>query len=754
VTWNRVPARVTGSFAEVRVPRLIIVSNRLPFTLHEGGGNVECKPSSGGLITAFGAYVAHRREQEPGFESIWVGWPGSEISDAARGHASDLLKQHGALPVFLSREESDDFYYGFCNRTLWPLFHYFSSYVDYEPKYWDTYVRVNQSFCGVVSGLLQPGDTVWVQDYQLLLLPALLRERHSGLELGFFLHTPFPSYEVFRLLPTPWKREILRGMLGADLIGFHVHEYTQYFLHSVHRILGLDHHLGQIAIGGELRRADTFPLGVDFAKFEQLAASDTVRKRRAQIADELGQRKIVLSVDRLDYTKGIESRLRGYELFLERFPEWHDRVVFVPLVVPSRAEVPEYEQLKRALDERVGEINGRFGTLAWVPVVYQYRSVDQEERGALYGAAHAGLITPLRDGMNLVAKEYLASKSDGSGALILSEMAGASREMAEAILINPNHWDEIAEALNQALSMPAEEQRLRNEPIRERLRAYDSRRWAMHFMSSMGKVKDQQRRLGSKLLNRDLRLALVRQYRAAQRPLLLLDYDGTLVPIAPEPQLAPPDEELTELLRRLVGSFERSVFIISGRERGTLDRWLGPTGVGLIAEHGAWLRESGKDWRLTKAQSPDWKAQVAPIMAAYVSQVAGSLLEEKDRSIAWHYRRSDPELGAQRAKELADELTQFTANLDLQVLEGKKVIEVRGAGVNKGAAAAALALEIEPDFVLAIGDDQTDEDLFRSLPGTAYTVHVGTPFTAARFNLHEQKDVRPLLRDLLEEARS
>ncbi len=731
--------------------RLVIVSNRLPFTLHEGDGELECKPSTGGLITAFGAYVEGRRQQEPGFESIWVGWPGSEISGAARGRARELLAQQGAQPVFLTREESDDFYYGFCNRTLWPLFHYFSSYVQYEPKYWDTYVRVNESFCNVVSGLVQQGDTVWVQDYQLLLLPALLRERHPGLDLGFFLHTPFPAYEFFRLLPTPWKREILRGMLGADLIGFHVHEYTQYFLHSVQRILGLEHHLGQITVGGELRRADTFPLGVDFTKFEQLAASEKVRQRRLQIVDELGQRKIVLSVDRLDYTKGIESRLRGYELFLERFPEWHEKVVFVPLVVPSRVEVPEYEQLKRALDERVGEINGRFGTLGWVPVVYQYRAVDQDELVALYGAAHVGLITPLRDGMNLVAKEYLACKSDGSGALILSEMAGASREMAEAILINPNHWEEIAEALHQALSLSPEEQRRRSEPIRERLRAYDSRCWAQHFMNSLGKVKERQRRLGSKLLNRELRRELARNYREAKRPLLLLDYDGTLVPIAAEPQLAAPDRELLDLLRRLVARVQRSVYIVTGRERGALERWLGASGVGLIAEHGAWLRESGQDWRLTKPQSPDWKAQIAPILRAYVNQVAGSLLEEKDRSIAWHYRRSDPELGAQRAKELADELTQFTANLELQVLEGKKVIEVRGAGVNKGAVAVTLALELRPDFVLAIGDDQTDEELFRALPPSAYTVHVGTPFTSARFNVNEQSDVRPLLRELLEE---
>jgi trehalose 6-phosphate synthase/phosphatase len=361
------------------------------------------------------------------------------------------------------------------------------------------------------------------------------------------------------------------------------------------------------------------------------------------------------------------------------------------------------------------------------------------------------LITPLRDGMNLVAKEYLASKSDGSGALILSEMAGASREMAEAILINPNHWDEIAEALNQALSMSPEEQLRRNEPIRERLRTYDSRCWATHFMSELDKVKAQQARLSSKVLSRELRHQLARQYRAAQQPLLLLDYDGTLVPIALEPRLAAPDEELADLLRQLVARPSGRVFVISGRDRATLSQWLGATGVGLIAEHGAWLRESGKDWRLATPQSPDWKAQVVPIMRTYVTQVAGSLLEEKERSIAWHYRGADSELGAQRAKELVDELTRFTANLELQVLEGKKVIEIRGAGMNKGAAAAALALEVPPDFVLALGDDQTDEDLFSSLPASAYTVHVGAPFTSARFNLSEQRDVRPLLRELLEQ---
>jgi trehalose 6-phosphate synthase/phosphatase len=729
--------------------RLIIVSNRLPFTLRESESEIELTPSTGGLITAFGAYVDAQREHDPEFESIWVGWPGAEISQASRARAQELLAEQGAEPVFLSSDDSDDFYYGFCNRTLWPLFHYFSSYVDYDPKYWETYVRVNQAFCAAVSRLVRPGDTIWVQDYHLLLLPALLRAAQPEASIGFFLHTPFPAYEVFRLLPTPWKRALLAGMLGADLVGFHVHEYTQYFLHSVQRVLGYEHHLGQVMLDGEIRRADTFPLGVDFQKFQEVAKTPLVSERRQQIKHELKGRKIVLSVDRLDYTKGIDSRLRGYELFLERFPDWHGKVVFVPLVVPSRVEVREYKQLKQDLDERVGEINGRFGTLDWVPVVYQYRAIPFEELVALYGAADVGLITPLRDGMNLVAKEYLASKIDGSGALILSEMAGAAREMAEAIPINPNHWDEIAEALQQALCMDADEQARRNEPIRERLAAYDSRRWANHFMSSLSKLKAQQGRLRAKQLTTELRRQIAAEYRAAKNPLLLLDYDGTLVPIAPEPAQAAPDAALGELLSALVERARGRVFVISGRDKKTLERWLGATRVGFIAEHGAWLRESGKDWRLTKPMSLEWKAEVTPLMRAYVTQVAGSLLEEKDRSVAWHYRRADPELGAQRAKELADELTQFTANHDLQVLEGKKVIEIRGAGMNKGVAATQLVLALEPDFVLALGDDQTDEDLFRALPARAHTVHVGTPFTSAHFNLAEQREVRDFLRELI-----
>jgi trehalose 6-phosphate synthase/phosphatase len=732
--------------------RLIIVSNRLPFTLREseqdGRKDIESSPSTGGLVTALAAYLDRQRSQDPKFESLWVGWPGGELCADLQPRARAVLAEQHAHPVFLSREDSDDFYYGFCNRTLWPLFHYFTSFVDYDPAFWETYVRVNQAFASAVSELVRPDDTLWIHDYQLLLLPEMLRIAHPRASIGFFLHTPFPSYELFRLLPSAWKQQLLAGMLGADLIGFHAHEYTQHFLQCALRLLGRDHRLGRLSVGEQVRHVDTFPLGVDFEKFASTAEDDAVTARSQQIAADLRQVKLVLSVDRLDYTKGLSERLQGYELFLQGHPEWLGKVTFVLLVVPSRVELPRYRELKEELDERVGELNGRFGTIDWTPIVYQYRAAEFEELVALYRAADVALITPLRDGMNLVAKEYLACKSDERGVLILSELAGAAQEVNEAILINPNHLTEIADALERALTMTPAEQVQRNRPIRERLRKYDSSSWAKEFLASLFRVKIQQSQLATKQLSPQIQAQVVSLHGAAKRALLLLDYDGTLVPIVARPELAAPDPELLDLLSRLANDAKNSVFLISGRERTSLEQWFEGIDLGIIAEHGVWLREPKGRFSMTRPLTADWKEQVAPILQLFVSRVAGSFIEEKDYSIAWHYRGANPELGEQRAKELIDELTQFTANRDIQVVEGKKVVEIRNGGVNKGTAALELLRRIQPDFVLAIGDDQTDEDLFRALPATATSIHVGSPYSNARFCSSDHRAVRALLEQL------
>jgi trehalose 6-phosphate synthase/phosphatase len=419
--------------------------------------------------------------------------------------------------------------------------------------------------------------------------------------------------------------------------------------------------------------------------------------------------------------------------------------VFILNVVPSRGEVEQYQRMKHELDELVGQINGAYGSVDWVPILYQYRSLGFAEMVALYSLAPIALITPLRDGMNLVAKEYLACKLDGTGVLILSEMAGAARELGEAVLINPNHRQEIAEALHEAVMLEPEEQIRRNRPMQERLQRYDAKRWVDNFLGSLSRIKARQGKLATHHLTGPLRDEFLAQYRKGRRRLVLLDYDGTLVPFASQPHLAAPDAELLELVDRLARNERNHLYIISGRDRMTLDTWFAGIPLRIIAEHGAWVRSRADDWKMLKPVARDWKEHLAPLVQLYVDRVPGSLLEQKDYSLAWHYRRADPELGEMRAKELIDELVNYTANFDVQVLEGKKVVEVRNAGVNKGAAALDCVARVDPDFIFAVGDDQTDEDLFRALPKSAFTVRVGIPHSHATYHLKDHLEVRELL---------
>jgi len=728
--------------------RLLIVSNRLPFTISEKGGIAEFQESSGGLVTALGSYLAERRK-EPGFECVWVGWPGAFLQGSRQSEVNAIAqRQHSAHPVWLYSEDMDQFYHGFCNRTIWPLFHYLPSYTHYDEGQWEMYKKVNAHFRTAMMDILRPGDTVWVQDYQLLLLPKMLRDSMPGLSIGFFLHIPFPSFEIFRLLPSEWKKDILEGMLGADLVGFHTHDYAQYFLRSVHRTLGYEHNLGNIFLGERVSRADTFPLGIDFDKYSDAASMPEVLEEKAALATRLEGQKIISSVDRLDYTKGILHRLKGYELFLEENPGYLGKVVFILTVVPSREEVEQYQRMKKEIDEAVGKINGAFGNPQWMPVLYQYRSLNFTSLVALYSITDVALITPLRDGMNLVAKEYLACKPDGTGVLILSEMAGAARELGEALIINPNHNREISNSILQALEMPVEERIRRSMSMRERLRRQNARHWADTFGKTLAETRILANRLEAKHLATAPRRNLLLQFRAATRRLILLDYDGTLIPFASHPTLAFPDPELINLLKRLSASPSNDVYIVSGRHKEVLKEWLGGCRLGLIAEHGVWIAEQGGDWKLVKPLDMAWKPTILPILKGYVDRLTGSFLEEKEFSIAWHYRNADTELGVQRAKELIDTLVHFTANLDVQVLEGKKVIEVRCAGVNKGTAAIACRENIKPDFTMAIGDDVTDEDLFRAMPPEVYTIRVGMKSSYAGYNVRDFLEVRGLLEEM------
>jgi len=730
--------------------RLVIVSNRLPFTVVNGAGGLQFKVSSGGLTTGLWSYLERRAtgtEERPEF--VWLGWPGATVSPADEPSVNAYAeKEFKALPVFLAEENMDRFYHGFCNKTLWPLFHYFPYLTHYEEDYWEEYKQVNRVFADAVLAALKPDDLLWVHDYQLMLVPGLVRERFPDMPIGFFLHIPFPSYEVFRLLPRAWRVGIVEGVLGSSLVGFHTYDYTRDFLTSVLRTVGYEHQLGSLTLRDRVVTVDTFPMGIDFERFARAAATPETETRVAELRAKCIGQKVIFSVDRLDYTKGLINRLRGYEFFLKRNPQWHGKVVFVVSVAPSRIGVESYQAMKQELEQTVGRIVGTYGNVHWTPLVFQFRHLGFEEIVALYRLCDVALITPVRDGMNLVAKEFVASRPDQTGVLILSEMAGAAKEMGEALIINPLHSGDFAQALEQALAMPVEEQVRRNRLLQERLRRYNVVRWAEDFLQALLATQKTEAARQARVLRGKVLAELIRQYRAAARRALLLDYDGTLVPFVPDPKLARPDQEVLELLAALAAAADTEVSIVSGRPRRDLEEWFGGLPVALVAEHGVWLRPKGGEWRMLKAITTDWKERVRPILQLYVDRLPGALLEEKEFSLAWHYRAADPDQASRRARELFDALAGFTRNIDVQVLEGNKVLEVRSTGVSKGTAATEWLGRMRVDFVLAIGDDWTDEDLFRALPPPAYTVRVGLASTAARYYLSNHTAVRRVLREL------
>jgi trehalose 6-phosphate synthase/phosphatase len=725
--------------------RLIIVSNRLPVTVEKRKGEISFRGSVGGVATGLGSY--HETH-----ESIWVGW--AEVSadrldaPARQEISSRLADEHSCVPVFLSADDVRDFYHGFCNRTIWPMFHHFLQYAEFHSELWAAYERVSTKYCDAVLEVAKPGDTIWIQDYQLMLLPGMLRKRMPDATIGFFLHIPFPAFELFRALP--WRREVLEGLLGADLVGFHTYDYVRYFLGSARRLLGTDDQYGRINVDDRIVLVDAFPMGIDYDRYEQGARTPKARAEIARIGRHTAGRKVVLSIDRLDYSKGIPQRLRAYDKFLDRHPEWKSRVVMVCVAVPSRTRVEHYRLLKAEVDELVGGINGRHGTIDWTPVRYLYQSLPFSTLSAMYGAADVAYITPVRDGMNLIAKEYLAARGDNGGVLVLSEIAGAARELGEAVQVNPYDHDAMIEALAIALTMPEEEQRARNASMQRRLRRYTVQRWAEDFLGSLEQIKLTQVGFDAHLLDEWQRERLLCAYRAADRRVILLDYDGTLMPFADKPQDVVPSESLMDTLRALSADERNQVVVISGRDRDTLDEWLGGLNIDLVAEHGVWLRETGREWLTIEPMNDEWKPRIRPTLDMYVDRTPGSFVEEKDYSLVWHYRKIHPELAETRVRELKDALTSMAADAGLALLDGNRVLEVRAQGVNKGRAAHRWMGREETGFVLAIGDDRTDEDVFEAAPDGSWTIKVGRGATHANHSVRSVQEVRELLTRLTE----
>ena len=723
--------------------RLLIVSNRLPVTVHRRRGQLHFEPSAGGLATGLSSLYR-------AYNALWIGWPGIDRKEgsANQDEIKEKLLAENCHSVFLSQKEVDEYYGKFCSATLWPLFHYFPQYATYSQSSWQAYERANRTFCDAIVDVWEQGDTIWVHDFHLMLLPQMLRERLPDPTIGFFLHIPFPSIEIFRLLP--WRTELMEGVLGSDLIGFHTWEYAGHFLASARFLLGYDSWMGKITAGDRVCRVDAFPMGIDYERFAETAVQPDVEKEVAKLDGSFQNGKVILSVDRLDYTKGILRRLEAFGLFLDRNPQYRDKITYVLVVVPSRTMVARYALLKRQIDEMVGAINGKHGGIGWTPIWYMYRSIPFQQLVALYRRADVALITPVRDGMNLVAKEYLASRVDDRGVLVLSETAGAAKELGEALTINVNNDEDIVSALQTALEMPDTEQGERLRIMQRRLKRYTVQRWAKDFIEALLATSQLQEEMGVRALGAQARRKLVKCYQQSQQRLLFLDYDGTLVPFASRPSRAVPTQDVLDALATLCDDERNEVVLTSGRDRAALDGWFGHLPVSMIAEHGVWLkpRESG-EWEMIEQLSADWKEEVRPILEVYADRTPGSFVEEKDFSLVWQYRRSDSRLGELRARELVAHLQGLTTNLNLQVLEGSKVVEVKNSGVNKGRAALHWLRKGEHDFILGIGDDWTDEDTFKALPEEAWSLKVGLSGTAARYNLSSQSKVLQLLQEMI-----
>ena len=721
---------------DLNMSHVVNATYRLPITL---GNRVE-QASEGLLATIVHAERDHRVK--------WVGWPGKIVNDLKRqgGLVRKLHAEYNYTPVFLKQAELDGFYYGFSNASIWPVLHYMSQYLRYETRWWQDYKTVNERFAQVLSETVESDDIVWIHDYQLMLLPRLLRQKCPGLRIAYFLHTPFPSYELFRALPH--REELLEGILGADQIGFHTFGYLRHFRSTALRLLGYDTEMDHVLHEGRRAYIGVYPIGIDAARFKQELGTARHARRKQAIRQTYEGKTLVLSVERIDYSKGIERRLEAIDRFLTHYPHKND-ITFIFISIPSRVRVNEYRLLRERLETHIGHINGRHGTIENVPIHCVFHSISFSELCALYAVADAALVTPLVDGMNLVAKEYVAAKDTECGVLLLSEFAGAAEELWSAVNINPFNVTGMAEKIKDALALSEHDKRSRIARMRKRVMTYDARYWANAFIRDL-----RQRPLQTPAeIRREQQVAdILESFRNASKIGCFLDYDGTLREFEEDPEHASPMPEICQLLCQLADNPRIDPYLISGRKRNEMQEWFGELDVTLIAEHGFAVRRSGTDsWEpFHNGVDLSWKNTVLAVFEHYEGITPGSHIEEKQASAAWHYRAADPEFGEWKARQLLAALDDMLTGIPAEIHHGQSVIEVVSVHVNKGAAVEQMIRDKKYDLVVCAGDDITDESMLRKSGTHRFGIKIGQGETEARYRIPAPRDLRSLLEDALE----
>lgn len=725
----------------------VIVSNRLPIQLTKLENSFDITSSSGGLATG----VNSIRDDN----SVWIGWSGvksDEFTTKSNNHIKKILKEQNLIQVELSSIEIENYYYGLSNKSLWPLFHYFIDYSKFNDNHWDTYFKVNKKFCDAVVSNVEKNGTVWVHDYQLMLLPKMIRDLRPDLSIGFFLHIPFPSYEIFRIFPR--RKELLEGILGADLVGFHTYNYERHFLSSIKRILRKEVNFNRISHDSREIAVNTFPMGIDYEKFHNAAktherlkkSQESNLKKQLDLHKKSSQKgKLILSIDRLDYTKGIINRVKAFEIFLEKYPQYLGKVRLVMLTVPSRSDVSDYKNLKKETDELVGRINGKFATVNWTPIWYYYRAMNFDDLIDLYMNSDIAMITPLRDGMNLVAKEFVSTRVNLDGVLILSEMAGASIELFDSILVNPFDLDQMSESILKALEMPAREQKRRMLTMQKRLSRYTVQRWAKDFINSLSKKSSINLERETIEINKTIEKTIYKKFKKSFKKVLFLDYDGTLVKFNNDPELAVPNKNLLKLLKSINLKDKTEVFIVSGRDQFFLDKWFGKLNINLVAEHGNFIKYSDSSkWFSKNNDDLEWKNDVSPIFESFTDNTPGTFIENKKNTLVWHYRKTDPELAKRRIMELKTVLSSLISE-NISVIDGNKALEVTNLSINKGNIINELLSNENYDFIFCCGDDASDEYMFNALPENSISIKVGEKNTLAKYFVKNSDKIKSIL---------
>ena len=686
----------------------MVVSNRLPVSVRTRRGRSKLERAPGGLVAALDPALRERG-------GTWVGWPGGPLP------AGDPLERIGRefgyrlVPVRLSQSELRRFYLGFANGTLWPLLHSFPTRMRLDRDEWASYEDVNRRFAAAASEVGGERDLFWIHDYQLLRAAAYLRRERPAARIAFFLHVPFPAYDLFRILP--WDREVLRGLLACDLVGFHCPGYAANFLDCAERLLGarVDREAGKVEHGERTVTIGAFPLGIDCDRYAKWASEAAPR--------EPGGERIVLGVDRLDYTKGLPEKIRAFERLLELHPEHRERVVLLQIAEPTRDQVPEYQRLKRQVDELVGNVNGRFATSRWTPIRYLHRSLSPEELAGSYRDAQVALVTPLRDSMNLVTKEYVICQVDEPGVLVLSRLAGAAETMQETLRVNPYNTDQVTAALHQALTMDVSERTARMRALQRRERRSGVHSWVATFLRTANAPLERIRPLGAGDFARWLG-----DFCQGQHLALFLDYDGTLVEIARHPREARLRPSMREALLACAQRGDTELAIVSGRALADVRALVELPDALVVGNHGLEIEGPGLD-PFTHPDLPHFAKRLEELAQELRAGCEpGVWVEEKGASLTLHYRDAETAL----QPRIAERVREVVRRAGFQARDAICAVEARPpTGWDKGHAVLhVLRARHGPAWsenvrVLYVGDDETDEDAFRALAGLGITFRVG-----------------------------